>query len=54
MSERLNDRLLDFLKSAEGNEVTLSYLRTELRIDPNSPAWDGIRVLMLNLAKKKI
>ena len=54
MVERLSDKLLEFLKTAVGKEVSLKYLRTELRIDPADNAWDSIRVLMHNFAKKKI
>lgn len=52
--ERLSDRLRDFLKNAQGRDVSLSYLRTELRIDPNSPSWDTLKTLMHNFAKEKL
>ncbi|MFA5036707.1 MAG: hypothetical protein WC479_05975 [Candidatus Izemoplasmatales bacterium] len=54
MAERLSDRLNEFLKNAEGKDVSLSYLRNELHIDPSSSAHDGIRVLMHNLIDKRI
>ena len=54
MPERLSDKLAEFLKQAQGRTVSLTYLRQELKIDPNSPAWDGIREQMRNFAKKKI
>ena len=54
MAERLSDRLREFLKMAQGRNVTLQYLRSELKIDPADNAWDSIKVLMHNLAKDKI
>lgn len=54
MPERLSDKLRDFLKMAQGRDVSLSYLRSELKIDPTSPSWDTLKVLMHNLAKEKI
>ena len=51
---RLSDKLRDFLKDCVGREVGLDYLRRELRIDPGTPAWDGLRVQMLNMVKEKI
>ena len=54
MDDSLSLRLREFLVTAEGKDVSLDYLRKELRIDPNKPAWDGLRVLMLNLTREKI
>lgn len=54
MPERLSDRLREFLKMAQGRNVDLKYLRTELKIDPSSPSWDTLKVLMHNLVKEKI
>lgn len=54
MPERLSDKLREFLKMAQGRNVTLQYLRSELKIDPTDKAWDSIKVLMHNLAKEKI
>jgi len=51
---QLSDTLADFLKEAQGKEVTLNYLRHELRIQPGTPEWNGLRVLMLRLAKKNV
>lgn len=50
MTERLSDKLEAFLKDIQGRDVDLSYLRNELRINPSSPAYDGIRVLMKRLS----
>jgi len=54
MPEKLSVVLRDFLKNAQGKNVSLTHLRKELKIKPDSPAWDGIRVLMHNLVKAKI
>ena len=54
MAERLSDRLREFLKTCEGREVNLNYLRSELKLDPNEPAWDGLRQYMRNLTDEKI
>ena len=52
--KRLSDKLREFLLQAQGKEVDLDYLRKELQIDPNSPAWNGIRQQMVNLTAEKI
>jgi GTPase SAR1 family protein len=54
MVERLSDKLKEFLYGCQGKEVSLKYLREELRIAPNSSAWDGLRQYMANLTKEKI
>ena len=54
MAKRLIDELRDFLNDSQGKEVTLSYLRNELRVDPSTPAWNGIRVAMLRLVEEKV
>ncbi len=51
MTERLSDRLREFLKNAQGRNVDLRYLRAELRIDPASPSWDTLKTLMHNFSK---
>jgi len=51
---RLIDKLREFLLETQGKEVTLKYLRQELKIDPATQAWQGIRVAMLRLAKEKL
>lgn len=52
--ERLSDRLRDFLRDAQGRDVDLKYLRSELKIDPADNAWDTIKVLLHNLVKEKV
>ena len=54
MVENLSYKLREFLKSAQGKNVTLDYIRRELKINPDSPAYDGIRVLMFNCVKEKL
>lgn len=54
MPDRLSDKVMEFLQTAQGKTVSLTYLRSELKIDPDSPAWNGLRVLMLRLTEKKI
>lgn len=45
--QRLSDRMRELLLQAQGKEVDYGYIRTELRIDPSSPAWHGVRQQML-------
>ena len=54
MALRLSDRLGELLETMQGREVTLVSLRNELQIDPSTPSWDSIRVLMHNLVQRKI
>jgi len=54
MTERLSDRLREFLSTCEGRDVSLKYLRAELKIDPNSPAWNGVREYLRQFVKKRI
>lgn len=51
---RLSDAVREFIKDAQGKDVSLDYLRKELRIDPKSPAFNTLRVIMLRLADDKI
>ncbi len=54
MTERLSDKLKEFLLGIQGREVSYTYLRKELHIDPDSPAFDGLRTQMKNLVKHHI
>jgi len=54
MPERLSDKLREFLWGAQGRNVTLQYLRTELKIDPDKPEWESLGREMRRLAKEKI
>jgi len=53
MTERLSDRLRDFLKTAQGKDVDLAYLRRELHIDPNSSADANLRTLLSGILTKE-
>jgi len=54
MADKLIDILKEHLRGAQGREVNLKDLRSELRIDPASSAWNGIRVEMLRLTEQRI
>jgi len=54
MAERFTDKLREFLRPAQGKVVNLDYIRREMKIDPDSPKWDGLRVDMINLAEEKV
>ena len=55
MTERLSDKLRDFLKTCEGRDVDLASLRREFNIEPGSPAATNLRTLMSsNLAKERV
>ncbi len=54
MPERLSDRLREFLKQCQGRDVSLAYLRSELKIHPEDKAWETLKVLMHNLSKAKV
>lgn len=43
---RLVDALRDFLFTAQGKDVSLTYLRQELKLDPNKSEWLTLRKLM--------
>ena len=50
--DRLSDTLREFLATCQGKEVSTKYLRQELKIDPNSSAWNGIREYLRQFAEK--
>jgi len=54
LADRLIDKLRDFLRDAEGKEVSLRYLRDELRLNPERPEWESIRQSMRLLEKQAI
>lgn len=54
MTEKLSDRLIEFLKGCQGRDVSLSYLRTELMVEPGSTAWNSLREYMRRLTEKKV
>lgn len=50
--KRLADTLREFLLTAQGKEIDLKYIREELKIDPASPSWNGLREQMARLTKE--
>ncbi len=55
MAEYLSNKLREFLKTAQGRDLDLSYLRRELHIDPKSPADANLRTLLsVTLVGEKI
>ena len=54
MAERLSDKLKEYLVTAQGRVVNIKDLRAELKIDPNSPAWESLAREMRRLAKEKV
>jgi len=53
MTERLTDAVKEFLETCQGREVSLKYLRDELKINPNTPQWNSLRVLMGRLIEDR-
>jgi hypothetical protein len=51
---RLIDKLREYLFECQGRVVTTTDIRKELNLEPNSPAWNGVRVCLLRLAEEKI
>ena len=49
----LIDAVREFLKTARG-EVSYTYLRSELKLDPASPEWEGLRQVMRRLCQEKL
>uniref|UniRef100_A0A6M3KUK5 Uncharacterized protein n=1 Tax=viral metagenome TaxID=1070528 RepID=A0A6M3KUK5_9ZZZZ len=54
MTDRFSDRLREFLATCEGRTVSYKYIRDEMRLDPNSPAWDGLREQMRVFVQKQV
>jgi len=54
MARQLLAELVEFLGKAQGKEVSLNYLRSELKIDPSSTSWNSIRTMMCRLADENI
>ncbi len=54
MTERLSDKLREYLQGAQGREVNIKDLRTELKIDPTSPAWDSLGRELRRFVEEKI
>lgn len=54
MAESLSDAVRKYLQGIQGRVINLKDLRVELKIDPATPAWAGLRVLMRRLAEEKV
>jgi len=54
MTEKLIDKVREYIKPIQGRNIDVSKLRNELKIDPNSPAWEGIRVVVHRLVEEKV
>ena len=56
MTENLTEKLRDFIKPDPmiGKEFDIDYLRRELKIDPDSPAYEGIRTIVHRLVDEKL
>lgn len=50
--KRLSDQMRELLASGQGKEVDYSYIRSELRIDPASASWNGVRQQMMLFTKE--
>ena len=47
----LIDKVREFLLPLQGRDVDIKYIRQELKIDPESPAWEGLRVILHRLCQ---
>jgi len=54
MAENLSDKVREYVKQIQGRTIDVAKLRIELKIDPSSPAWEGIRVIIHRLVEEKI
>jgi len=54
MAEYLSDKLREYLRTAQGRVVNLKDLRTELKIDPASSAWESLGRELRRLVQEKI
>ncbi|MCK9569905.1 hypothetical protein M0R72_13255 [Candidatus Pacearchaeota archaeon] len=48
---KLIDKVRQFLAPIQGRDIDLMQLRRDLNIDPASPAWDGLRMILLRLSE---
>lgn len=51
---RLSDKVREFVRDCQGKEISINELRQELKIDPSSAAWQGIRKVMFDLTQAKV
>ena len=53
MADELTDKVREFIMPIQGRDIDLNYLRKELRIDPESSAWDYLRVVLFRLVGER-
>lgn len=51
MTDKLTDKVREFLTPIQGRDIDLNHIRQELKIDPASPAWEYIRVVLFRLCE---
>jgi hypothetical protein len=54
MAENLSEKVRAYVKLIQGRTIDISKLRGELKIDPSSPAWEGLRVIIHRLVDEHI
>ncbi len=53
MPDNLTDKVREFISTRGGREIDVNFIRKELKIDPNSKAWDGIHTIIYRLVEEK-
>lgn len=53
MTDSLADKVREFISSRQGRDIDVNYLRSELKVDPNTKAWDGIHTVIFRLVKER-
>jgi hypothetical protein len=48
---KLIDKVREHLAPIQGRDIDLASLRKDLNIDPASPSWDGLRMILLRLSE---
>ena len=54
MSENLTEAVRNFLSTRQGRDLDVNYLRNELKIDPQSKAWEGIHTIIYRLVDEHL
>ena len=54
MAEITTEEVRKYLEMAQGRDVDLDKMRSDLQVDRGSRSWDGIRKIMFRLAEQKI
>ena len=53
MTDSLIDKVREFIDPIQGREIDINHVRAELRIDPTSKSWDGLRVIFHRLVEER-